>query len=58
MADPNLIARQYQQSMSDYLSDLADVMLEAAVDYHRVNLLDPVDQVLARFLIGRQRGKR
>ena len=58
MADPNLIARQYQQSMSDYLSDLADVMLEAAVDYHRVNLLDPVDQVLARFLIERQHGKR
>jgi hypothetical protein len=33
-------------------------MREAAVDYHRVNLGDRVDDVLARFLIGRKPKKR
>ena len=54
MADPSLIAQQYQQAIADYLADLETVMRDAAVDYHRVNLNDPVDEVLARFLVGRK----
>ena len=34
------------------------VIRDAAIDYHRVSLADPVDQVLARFLIGRRPKKR
>ncbi len=40
------------------MEDLNEVMREAAVDYHRVNLNDPVDQVLARFLIARRPKKK
>jgi hypothetical protein len=54
MADPSLIAQQYQQAITSYLADLGTVMRDAAVDYHRVNLSDPVDEVLARFLVGRK----
>ena len=39
-ADPN--------SMRTYLEDLEGVVHDAAVDYHRVGLDDPVDEVLAR----------
>jgi hypothetical protein len=34
------------------------VIRNAAIDYHRVNLADPVDEVLARFLLGRRPKKR
>jgi len=53
-ADPNIMGRQYKQAMAEYLDDVSVVMREAAVDYHRVNLGDPVDEVLARFLLRRQ----
>jgi uncharacterized protein (DUF58 family) len=58
MTDPVLIGRQYRKAIEDYLNALGTVMREAAVDYHRVNLSDPVEQVLARFLIGRKPKKR
>ena len=54
MADPNLMGRQYRKAIAAYLSDLESVMRDAAVDYHRVNLRDSVDGILARFLIGRE----
>jgi len=54
MADPPLIGRQYKQAMAGYIEDLGNVMREAAVDYHRVNLSDPINEVLARFLLRRQ----
>jgi hypothetical protein len=54
LTDPLLVNRQYQKAIQGYLADLATVMREAAVDYHRLNLRDPVDAVLARFLIGRK----
>lgn len=54
LTDPLLVNRQYQKAIQGYLADLGTVMREAAVDYHRLNLRDPVDAVLARFLIGRK----
>ncbi len=57
-ADPTLMGRRYQQAITGYLDDLAKVMRDAAVDYHRVNLGDPVAEVLARFLIGRKPKKK
>lgn len=54
MTDPILMGKQYRQAIANYLADLGTVMREASVDYHRVNLRDAVDVVLARFLIGRK----
>jgi uncharacterized protein (DUF58 family) len=54
MTDPNLVGRQYHQAMRAYLTDLQTVMREAAVDYQRVNLAEPVGDILARFLVGRK----
>jgi uncharacterized protein (DUF58 family) len=54
MADPPIIGRRYKQAMAGYIDDLGKVMREAAVDYHRVNLSDPIDKVLARFLLRRR----
>ncbi len=53
LADPNLIAKQYHKSMEKYLQDLTVVVRDAAVDYHRVSLDDPYDDVLAKFLLSR-----
>jgi hypothetical protein len=36
---------------------LRQVVLESAVDYHQVSLDADYEQVLARFLIGRARGR-
>lgn len=53
LADPPLIVDEYRRSVDNYLDNLKEVISEAAVDYHRVMLDDPYDQVLARFLLGR-----
>ncbi len=58
MADPSLMAPQYRKAMGGYLDDLQTVIRDAAIDYHRVNLSDPVDEVLARFLLARRPKKR
>ena len=58
MGDPSLVSKQYQQAITGYLADLETVMLDAAIDYHRVNLRDPVDEILARFLVGRKPKKK
>ena len=54
MTDPNLVGKQYHQALAGYLADLQTVMREAAVDYQRVNLGVPVEDILARFLVGRK----
>ena len=53
LADPPLIVEEYRRAMAGYLDGLKDVISEAALDYHRVSLDVPYDQVLARFLLGR-----
>ncbi len=52
-AEPNDIADRYHRAMREYLDGLRAVVLESAVDYHRVSLDEDYEQVLARFLIGR-----
>lgn len=58
MADPSLMGQQYRKAISTYLEQLGNVMREAAVDYHRVSLGEPVDRILARFLVGRAPKKK
>ncbi len=59
-ADPSEIADRYHEALGSYLSGLKQVMLESAVDYHRVSIDEDYEQVLIRFLIGptRSRGVR
>lgn len=56
-AEPNEIAERYRKAIGGYLEALQEVVRESAVDYHRVSIDEPYEQVLIRFLIGRTRSK-
>jgi uncharacterized protein (DUF58 family) len=56
-AEPNDIADRYHKALQTYLTGLRDVVLESAVDFHRVSVNEDYEQVLARFLVGRTRGR-
>lgn len=56
-AEPNDIADRYQKALNDYLDGLHQVVLESAVDYHRVGIDEDYEAVLLRFLVGRTRAK-
>ena len=58
MADPSLMAQQYRRAMAGYRQELQGVVRDAGVDYHQVGLADPVDEVLAGFLLGRHVKKK
>jgi uncharacterized protein (DUF58 family) len=56
-AEPNEIAERYHRALNTYLDGLRAVVLESAVDYHRVSLDTDYEQVLTQFLVGRARGR-
>src|SRR3954453_16507905 len=56
-AEPNEIADRYHKALSAYLESLHQVVLESAVDYHRVSIDQDYEQVLMRFLVGRAQAK-
>lgn len=56
-AEPNEIADRYHQALKSYFEGLRAVVLESAVDYHRVSLDEEYEKVLMRFLVGRTRAK-
>jgi uncharacterized protein (DUF58 family) len=56
-AEPNEIADRYKKALSGYLTDLQQVVLESAVNYHRVTIDENFEQVLIRFLVGRAHSK-
>jgi uncharacterized protein (DUF58 family) len=53
LADPVLIQRRYREAAQRYLDTVDEIVNHSLVDYHRVLLDEPYDQVLARFLLGR-----
>lgn len=53
LADPSLIQRRYREAVKTYLDTVNDIVNHSAVDYHRTFLDEAYDQVLARFLMGR-----
>lgn len=53
LADPTLIARRYRDAVREYLHQLDTILNHSAVDYHRAFLDESYEQVLARFLMGR-----
>ena len=52
-AEPNDIAERYKRALDDYLAALKQVVLESAIDYHRVTLTEDYEKVLVRFLMSR-----
>lgn len=59
-AEPNAIAERYQAALREYLQQMKQIVLESAVDYHRVDLSEDYERVLSRFLVerSRKRGRR
>ncbi len=56
-AEPNDIADRYHKALSSYLGDFKKVVLESAIDYHRISIDENYEHALMRFLVGRTRGK-
>ena len=56
-AEPNEIAARYHKALQQYLDALRQVVLESAIDYHRVSIDENYEHALTRFLIGRTRTK-
>ncbi|MGH7194678.1 MAG: DUF58 domain-containing protein, partial [Candidatus Saccharimonadales bacterium] len=54
-AEPNAIAERYLAALRLYLEALKQIVLETAVDYHRVRIDEHYESVLGRFLVGRTR---
>lgn len=52
-ADPSEIADRYQRAVADYLREIKSIVLESAIDYHRISVDEDYEQVLLRFLAGR-----
>lgn len=55
--EPNTIIERYHKAVETYLDELRRVVLESAVDYHRVTIDEDYEQVLTRFIIGRTKSK-
>lgn len=56
-AEPNEIADRYHKALQQYLEDLRNVVLQTAIDYHRVSIDEPYEQALMRFLVGRTQAR-
>jgi hypothetical protein len=56
-AEPNEIADRYHKVLEEYLAQVKQIMLESAMDYHRVTIDQDYERVLMRFLVGRTRAK-
>ena len=53
LADPSLIDRRYREALTNYFKTIDEIMNHSVIDYHRILLEEPYEQVLARFLMGR-----
>ena len=54
-AEPNEIADRYHKALQQYLDELQQLVLESAIDYHRVSIDQGYERTLMRFLVGRTR---
>ena len=55
-AEPSEIADRYHRALKTYLEDLKKVVLETGVDYRRVSIDSPFENILTQFLVDRARG--
>jgi uncharacterized protein (DUF58 family) len=56
-ADPSDIVDRYHKALADYLSKIRQIVLESAIDYHRITIDEDYEQVLLRFLAGRTKAR-
>ena len=56
-AEPNEIADRYHKALQLYLDGIRQLVLELAIDYHRVSIDEDYEKVLMRFLVGRTRAR-
>ncbi len=56
-AEPTDIMERYHQALDDYLERIKSIVLESAIDYHRVSIDEPYEQVMLRFLAGRTKSR-
>ena len=56
-AEPNDIADRYQKALQQHLAGMKQVVLESAIDYHKVSIDENYEQVLMRFLVSRTQSK-
>ncbi len=54
-AEPESIAERDHRALGEYLEQMKQIVLESAVDYHRVDIAESYEQVLSRFLVDRSR---
>lgn len=54
-AEPNEIADRYHKALEQYLNELRQLVLESAIDYHRVSIDEDYEKAMMRFLVGRTR---
>ncbi len=52
-AEPNEIADRYHKALQLYLDALKQLVLESAIDYHRVSIDEDYEQTMMEFLVGR-----
>jgi uncharacterized protein (DUF58 family) len=55
--EPTEIADRYHKALKNYLVDMQRIVLETAVDYHRVVTSESFEHPMMRFLVGRNRGR-
>ena len=53
LADPEDVAKAYQQAVENWLIDIDEIVRTTGIDYHRVLMQEDYSSVLARFLLGR-----
>lgn len=53
LVDPSLIAANYREAVRRYLAEMDELVRACGIDYHRVQLDEPYEQALVRFLLGR-----
>lgn len=56
-AEPTEIEDRYQKALAEYLEQLRTIVLESAVDYHRISIDQPYEEVLLQFLSGRTKSR-
>jgi uncharacterized protein (DUF58 family) len=57
-AEPNDIIDRYQRALEEYLTAMKQIVLESAIDYHRVSVDEDYEQVVLRFLTARTKVTR
>jgi uncharacterized protein (DUF58 family) len=55
--EPTEIVDRYQRAMQEYLNAMQQLVLETAVDYHRVITSESYEHPMMRFLVGRTRSR-